>query len=99
MKLKKVAIVKDVLAPLVDHVNLSECSDIVQLKSLLKYIEMNTRMLITGQVKLKKFVETLSKRLDVLSNDLLQEPPLDGMIMIMQDDNLDMPPAHNVTEK
>lgn len=99
MKLKKVAIVKDVLAPLVDHVNLSECSDIVQLKSLLKYIEMNTRMLITGQVKLKKFAETLSKRLDVLSNDLLQEPPLDGMIMIMQDDNLDMPPAHNVTEK
>lgn len=48
MILKKVAIVKDVLVPLVDHVDIKDCSDIVQLKSLHKYLEQNTRMLITG---------------------------------------------------
>ena len=45
-KIKKVSVVKEYLAPLAEHVNLTQCRDLVQLRLLAKVIDQNSKMLI-----------------------------------------------------
>lgn len=62
-KLKKVAVVKEYLAVIVEHINLAECRDLIQLRLLHKYVEINNKMLIQGAPKLKKFIESLERKI------------------------------------
>ena len=45
-KFKKVAVVKDYLGAIIDHVSFSGCQDLAQLKLLHKYLALNSKMLI-----------------------------------------------------
>ena len=73
-KLKKVAIVKDFLAPLLDHTNsISSCDDLNILKLIRKYLEINNKMLILGHPKVKKFLEGVQRRIDMIKKENGQE--------------------------
>lgn len=45
-RLKKVAVVKEYIASLIDHVSLADCRDLIQLRLTFKYVEQNNKMLI-----------------------------------------------------
>lgn len=84
LKLKKVAIVKDYLQAIVEHINLSDCKDLTQLKLLHKYVEINNKMLIQGSPKLKKFLESLERKIDTLSkekDESFENPHLDELMV------------------
>jgi hypothetical protein len=68
-KIKKVAIVKEYLASIVEHVDVTNCADLEQLKLLAKYIDINSKMLIQGHPKIKKFMDTLARRIDLLTKN------------------------------
>lgn len=68
-RLKKVAVVKEFLGVIVEHINLGECTDLTQLRLLHKYAEMNAKMLIQGAPKMKKFIETLERKIEALSKE------------------------------
>lgn len=68
-KIKKVAIVKEYITSIVEHVNVTNCDDLVQLRLLQKYIDQNSKMLIQALPKLKKFCETLDRRIDLLTKN------------------------------
>ena len=62
-KFKKVAIVKDYLGAIIDHVSFSGCQDLAQLRLLHKYLALNSKMLIQGHTYMKKALETVERRI------------------------------------
>ena len=64
---------KEYLAPLVEHVNVSDCMDLAQLRLLAKYIDLNSKMLIQGHPKLRKFIESIERRIQILDKEKEEE--------------------------
>ena len=54
---------------MVEHVNVSDCMDLAQLRLLAKYIDLNSKMLIQGHPKLRKFIESIERRIQILDKD------------------------------
>jgi hypothetical protein len=50
----------------VEHVNLNDCTDATQLGLIHRYLELNAKMLLQGHPKLKKFLDSISKRIEAL---------------------------------
>lgn len=63
---KKVAVVKDFISPIIDYVNVNEGNDWRQLEILGKYLDSNIKMLIQGNLKLKKMREAVERRVQKL---------------------------------
>ena len=54
---------------MVEHVNVSDCMDLAQLRLLAKYIDLNSKMLIQGHPKLRKFIESIERRIQILDKE------------------------------
>ena len=79
-KFKKVAIVKDYLGAIIDHVSFSGCQDIAQLRLLHKYLALNSKMLIQGHPKMKKALETVERRIAHIENSDAQDEVIGQMM-------------------
>lgn len=58
--------VKDFISPIIDYVNVNEGNDWRQLEILGKYLDSNIKMLIQGNLKLKKMREAVERRVQKL---------------------------------
>jgi len=62
----KVQIVKSVIAPIVDFVNLNEIDNINILEALKFHIKKSNNKIVHGIPKLVKFIESIEKRIEEL---------------------------------
>ena len=47
--------------------------DLAQLRLLAKYIDLNSKMLIQGHPKLRKFIESIERRIQILDKEKEEE--------------------------
>eukprot|EP00347_Sterkiella_histriomuscorum_P002311 403368647 len=68
-KFKKVVIVKEFINNIVDYINVNKATDIKQLETLNHYLDLNLKMLISNNQKLKKVKEATEARLAQLQKE------------------------------